>query len=146
MAEAVRPRTVEYYNPRPLILGVCFFWGVVMGFCLYFFRAPERMTEQNRSDGAAPVAARPTMTEQERRRQDLPVITEVELSQPDPAGNRPRLETMAIDPPAPVLTTDGGLTGRTAAPLLPTTSRPPRGPQGPTPPATAPPPLPDLLP
>lgn len=147
MGEATRVRPVEYYNPRPLILGVCFFWGVVMGFGLNFFRTPisdDRVvvTQGQPAAGTTPATASP----QDRRLQNLPNIASVEPA-PTPAANlKPTLDTMDLEPPPAVLTTDGGLTGRTA-------SLPGRLPPRQAPPPTArparpatPPPIPELMP
>lgn len=148
MAEAVRPRPVEYYNPRPLILGICFFWGVVMGFCLFYFAPPKQMTDPNQTRGEEVTPARTTMTEIERRRLDTPNIAEVAPAPEPTASQGPRMETLDLEPPAPTLSTEGGLTGRTAPALTPqpdpTAAQPvPRRRQ---PQVLAPPPIPDLMP
>lgn len=155
MAEAARPRPVEYYNPRLLILGICFFWGVAIGFCMFYFAPPKQMSGEGGQNGSqqdvVPVA---TMTDQERRRLDMPDIATVE---PTPETVQPatrlRIESMEMEPPAPVLTTDGGLTGRTArlpgrrfvpgespASIFTAPAPPPR------PVLTEPPPIPELWP
>lgn len=146
MAEAPRPRQVEYYNPRGLILGVCFFWGVAMGFLLFYFAPPKALPQPPPPPPPPPVSSRPAGP---GRGDGIPIITEVPLA-PETQTQRPRLETMDLDPPSPVLTTEGGLTGRTAQPLTPspartTTAQPPA--RRPTQPVmTSPPPIPDLMP
>lgn len=147
MAEAARPRPVEYYNPRPLILGICFFWGVAMGFCLFYFAPPKQMTDQNQNRGEEVAPARTTMSEIERRRLDTPNIAEVAPAPEPAASQRPRMETFELEPPAPALSTEGGLTGRTAPALTPqpnAVAQPQqrRRPQQ----ALTPPPIPDLMP
>lgn len=162
MADALRPKPAEYYNPRPLILGVCFFWGIAVGFFLFFFAPPKQSTDAQpaRSDAAA--AAPATMTEVERRRQDIPVIADVDLQREAAAPSaRPRLETMDLDPPLGILTTEGGLNGKMARPLRSVPSGAPgaatagggtvRAPSSagsarPPPAPVAPPPIPELLP
>ncbi|MCD8141217.1 MAG: hypothetical protein LUE17_15880 [Planctomycetaceae bacterium] len=148
MAEAARQRPIEYYNPRPLILGICFFWGVVMGFCLFYFAPPKQMTDstQGRSEETMPV--RSTMSELERRRLDTPNIAEVAPA-PDPVTSaRPRMEVLELEPPAPILSTEGGLSGRNAHTLAPqpdSTSQQPPQRRRPTQ-VAAPPPIPELMP
>lgn len=149
MAEAPRPRQVEYYNPRGLILGVCFFWGVVMGFLLFYLSPPKVLPGQDKppQDEQAAGPAAPGLP---NRHENVPVITAVPLA-PEAQSQRPRLETMVLEPPTPALTTEGGLTGRTAQPLTTGTTRPQAG----SPPARrpqqpqvmdGPPPIPDLMP
>lgn len=148
MAETVRQRPVEYYNPRPLILGVCFFWGVVMGFCLYFFRAPDQLPDnrpESRTAAAAAVPVNP-QSELERRREGAPNIAVVEPAPADAAPQKPTLEQIQLDPPPALLTTEGGLTGKIAKPLgARTVQQPPRGQSRPGP-LAPPPPLPELMP
>ncbi len=146
MAETARPRPVEYYNPRPLILGVCFLWGVAMGFCLYFFRAPEQMPSAgpDKPDIAVASPASP-QSELERRRQDTPNIAVVE-SAPAPAAAKPTIEDIPLDPPPALLTTEGGLSGRTAKPLGRPPARAPAPGQARPSPLAPPPPLPELMP
>ena len=146
MAETARQRPVDYYNPRPLILGVCFFWGVIMGFCLYFFRAPEQRLDNTQEQSAtAALPPVPVQSELERRRMDAPSIAAVEPAPAIPAASRPTLEQIQLEPPPALLTTEGGLTGRNARMLGNRMAQPPpRIPfrQGPM----TPPPLPELMP
>ncbi len=154
MADAPRPRPVEYYNPRPLILGICFFWGIAIGFCLFYFSPPKQMIGAGQKNGAQEdVLPQATMSEIERRRLDTPDIADVAPAIEAVQTNRLRIETMELEPPAPVLTTEGGLSGRTAHALRqpgsqqytgqsvtqPPPSRPPQ-------PMMAPPPIPELMP
>ncbi|MCL2000906.1 MAG: hypothetical protein FWG74_05685 [Planctomycetes bacterium] len=145
MAETVRQRPVEYYNPRPLILGICFFWGVIMGFCLYLVRAPEQVTDNRQEPQAGAVAVPSGMhTDLERRRMDAPSIAVVE---PAPAVDVSRLtlESIQLDPPPAILTTEGGLTGKNARPLgAAAVPQPPRNQVRPG--TLPPPPLPELMP
>lgn len=145
-AAAARPRPVEYYNPRPLILVLCFIWGAAVGFSLNFFRDQEDLSAQPQNPAAShPVTSPAGPSELERRRQDTPNIAEVAPTPVTPTAARPTIEDIAIGPPNAVLTTEGGLTGRTAAPL---TQRAPSAPSAPGrasgPPR--PPPIPDLFP
>ncbi len=149
MAETQRARPVEYYNPRPLILGICFCWGVAMGFCLFYFSPPKEMMPPERSAGSAqPETPRAQLTDQERRRVGEPTLVEVAPA-PETSARQPAFETMTIEPHMPAVSTEGGLTGRTARPLVLQNLRPysdpapaPRAP--PRPPA--PPPIPELMP
>lgn len=155
MADVPRPKPVEYYNPRLLILGICFFWGIAMGFCIFYFSPPKQMLGQGQTNGGqqdvVPVA---TMSDRERRRLDAPDIASVE---PTPetvqTASRLKIETMEMEPPMPVLTTEGGLTGRTTAlpgqrqqwQASPSAAQSPE--TRPRPPAfSAPPPIPELMP
>jgi hypothetical protein len=153
MADAPRPKPVEYYNPRLLILGLCFFWGIAMGFCMFYFAPPKQMLGQSQRDGAqqdvVPVA---TMSDRERRRIDAPDIATVE---PTPetiqTANRLKIETMEMEPPIPILTTEGGLTGRTTHILGQGRGQTPSAGSSPEPRArppalSQPPPIPELLP
>lgn len=144
MAEAARPRPMEYYNPRPLILGICFCWGIVMGFCLYYFRPPEQPAPPARTgtETAEPVTATGVRPD---RAADLPVITPVDDRTPTVAA-RPNLLTMELEPPPAILTTEGGLTGRVAAPPQQGAPRMPSVPPTRGAPMTAPPPIPELMP
>ncbi len=157
MAETPRPKPVEYYNPRPLILGVCFFWGVAMGFCLFYFSPPKQIADPGYGrEQTEVVLPKNPASDLERRRSGTPDIAPVTPAPKSVVPARPRLESMEIDPPTPSLTTEGGLTGRTAHLLLPTqprapSQRPPSesGTLRPTrkPPAGSPtPPLPELFP
>ncbi len=150
MADAPRPRPVEYFNPRPLILGICFFWGIAMGFCLFYFAPPKQMTGSGQTDGSQEnVLPQTTMTEIERRRLDTPDIADVAPATETVQANRLRIETMEVEPPVPLLTTEGDLNGRTARALRqeypgqsvtrPATTRPPQ-------PILTPPPIPELMP
>lgn len=152
MAEAPRPRPVEVYNPRPLILGICFFWGIAMGFCLFYFAPPKQMGGQGDDGKENVLVPTPTSDLETRRRENTPDIAPV-LATPETLqqANRLKIETMEMDPPAPILTTEGGLTGRTAHILrqrVRDTSRPATQPLRPgTRPSTPiPPPIPELMP
>lgn len=115
MADAPRPRPVEYYNPRPLILGICFFWGIAIGFCLFYFAPPKQMMGVGQNDGNKEnVLPANTMSERERRHLDTPNIADVAPVDETVQTNRMRIDTMEMEPPLPVLTTEGGLNGRTA--------------------------------
>lgn len=122
MADVSRTRPLEFYNPRPLILGMCFFWGVVMGFCLFYFSPPKELTAKQ-PEPPAPDA--PAAVDPGARWLDAPNISDIPDSPPAaPTERRVSIETMEIAPPPPVLTTEGGLTGRTAVPIRPPASRP----------------------
>lgn len=115
-----RPRGEDFRNLRPLILTVCFVWGVVLGFTLNFFRTPENVNQaatQNQQAGqSAPDAAQSSkpMTELERRHAGTPAIAPIEPA-PQPSNtNRLLIEDAVIAAPQVNLTTEGGLTGRTA--------------------------------
>lgn len=157
MADATRHKPVEYYNPRPMILGLCFFWGIAMGFCLFYFAPPKQMTRND--SGPAPQPAVPQgMTDRERRHLDTPNIATVEPAPEQAQDQRPRLESLAFDLPPPLLTTEGGLTGRSAKPLTNTVAdsgpvtplqldaSPSSQPVQPQQQFPAPPPIPELLP
>ena len=149
MAEAPRPRPAEYYNPRPLILGICFFWGVAMGFCLFYFSPPKQMTRVVVDDPVTGDLPASPETEEERRKRGLPTISPVTPTLEPDVPHRPGLETMDLEPLFPVLTTEGGLTGRTARPLAQHGQRRPSTavqPPSTRPPMTTPPPIPDLMP
>lgn len=144
MAEAPRPRPIEYYNPRGLILGICFVWGIAVGFLLFYMAPPKVIPTQGSGKQEGETTAAPTQTTG-RDEQILPPIADVQVA---PATVRPRLESMILESPPPILTPEGGLTGRTAPPLAP---RPAGGSDSPrrTPdaqPFIAPPPIPDLPP
>lgn len=157
MADAPRHRPVEYYNPRPMILGLCFFWGIAMGFCLFYFAPPKQMMRPEAAAVPAPVVPA-ALTDRERRRLDTPNIADVAPAPEEAQDQRPRLETMTFEPPPPLLTTEGGLTGRTARPLdivaapLPASLQPAAPQPGQMRPQTqpyaapAPPPIPELFP
>lgn len=145
-AAAARSRPVEYYNPRPLILVLCFIWGTAVGFSLNFFRDREDLSAQPQNNAAShPVAAPTAPSELERRRQDTPNIAEVAPTPVTATAARPTIEDIEIAPPDAVLTTEGGLTGRTAAPLARRPQPDPR-PPGRAPGPPRPPPIPDLFP
>lgn len=162
MAEAQRARPMEYYNPRVLILGICFFWGVAMGFCLFYFSPPKQMlTAEQPAAGNRPEPVQTPMTAQERRRLDEPALADVAPAL-NTAARQPAFETMNVEPHMPAVTTEGGLTGRTAQPLVFRNDRPypARAPASPPPSAfssargtparapvpAAPPPIPELMP
>lgn len=152
MSEPASPRPVEYYNPRPLILGLCFFWGVVIGFCLFYFSPPKNLSVQTTQQTTTDFTpAGPTRTLEERRNQGIPNSSSVDTTVNMPV--RRGFESLDLVPPIVVLTTEGGLTGKTARPLSPSTTRQtptailPEIPGVPvTPVAPAEPPLPDLMP
>ncbi len=150
MAEAQRAaRPVEYYNPRLLILGLCFSWGVAMGFCIFYFSPPQQMAGPTQTNGTEqPEVQRVQLTDQERRRADAPTLAEVSPA-PETAARAPAFETMSIEPHMPPVTTEGGLTGRTARPLAARNPRPYSDPapvrRAPAPPVEAP-PIPELMP
>lgn len=151
MAEAPRSRPIEYYNPRPLILGICFLWGVGVGFCLFYFSPPKQMGGGAEPPKPEPVQAS-TSSPIDRRNENVPKPAEISNAPAVAAPERPRLETMIIEPPQPILTTEGGLTGRTARPLTvpplaPTSPvQPPVSPPGSPPRMPTPPPIPELMP
>ena len=144
------PRIVEYRNPRPLILGICFVCGVVSGFFLYLFRAPEPPPEPTRALVPAARTEPNPADGRSDRLQGLPNIAPVD-PEPDGAASLrlPALENFEIVPPPPVVTTEGGLTGLTAKPLEPSGGRsraPAAGAASPPGRPAVPPPLPDLMP
>lgn len=147
MAETARIRPGEVRNPRPLILAMCFIWGIIMGFSINFFRTPETpFTQQPARQEQEAGSLRPPMSELERRHQDTPNIAQVEPAPQTARTQRPTLENVDVPAPALLLTTEGGLTGKTA-------SQPgARSPQSGLSPSTrppvprTPPPLPDLMP
>lgn len=155
MAEATRVRPIEYYNPRPLILSVCFIWGIAVGFGVNFFRSPQVAEEIPASKGGhVAEAVRPVPSEIERRRMDLPNVAEVEPAPVVSPSIKQTLENFDVEPPQAILTVEGGLTGQTAQPIrqAPAAASPsapaaptvtPSGPSAPPPP---PPPIPDLMP
>jgi hypothetical protein len=129
---------------------LCFFWGVAIGFCLFYFAPPKQMLGVGQTDGGQEdILPQATMTEIERRRLDTPDIADVAPATEAVQTNRLRIETMELEPPAPVLTTEGGLNGRTArmpgqqysgqSLTRPNSVRPPQ-------PMLAPPPIPELMP
>lgn len=142
MPDAARPRPVEFYNPRPLILSVCFLWGVAMGFCIFYFSPPEERPARVEvaTDGSATPAPEPG-----RRLPELPNVASIPDIPEALRNNKVRIEDFEIVPPQAVLTTEGGITGRTAKapganPIRP--GEPSRGP------AISPmaPPIPELMP
>lgn len=145
MAEPARPRPVEYYSPRPLILGLCFCWGVVIGFGLYYFRPPESLPAIDTGSGRTNDTPSPAAVSNPAGRfGDAPAIASIEPTPSIPADSRPSFLASEWQLPPPLLTTDGGLTGRNAqAPIHP--SRRPPEPAA-TPSMTRPPPLPELMP
>lgn len=146
MADAPRPRPVEYYNPRPLILGICFFWGIAVGFCLFYFAPPKQMGGTQSPDVEDAPAA-PTMSVEEKRRLGTPEITSVTPAPDVPETPRLRFETLVVEPPFPTLTAEGGMTGRTAHVLRQRSGRRPPAqtdPQQRRP--MTPPPIPELMP
>lgn len=149
MAEAPRPRPVEYYNPRPLILAACFFWGVAMGFCIFYFSPPKQMSGSTSPDAPKPIP-NPSRDLTARRNEDVPAVTPVPITPERKASAEPVFKTMVLEPPLPPLTTEGGLTGRTAHSInrqRPQSLSSPAPTVAPPPPVfTAPPPIPELLP
>ena len=146
MAETARPKPVEHTSPRPLILGICFDWGVAMGFGLNFFRTPDSANPPGMPAANPPEdVAKAVASEKDRRLADMPSITQVEPLPLPTVNAKPSLATIELEPPPAVLTTDGGLTGRTAslpgAPAARPTPFPNRQPRQVTPP-----PIPELMP
>ncbi|MDR2390590.1 MAG: hypothetical protein LBE84_02770 [Planctomycetota bacterium] len=150
MAEIIRPRLIEYYNPRPLILGVCFCGGMIAGFFLYLLRTPEMPGIAQPIQTVEGPAAPPNRQRGiDRRQEGVPAIAGVEPTPAPIAGQRPNFETMGIDPPPVALTTEGGLTGKNARPIDEGARRSLRPTEtwNRVPPAIiVPPPLPDLMP
>ncbi|MCC8190137.1 MAG: hypothetical protein LIP77_05790 [Planctomycetes bacterium] len=147
MAEMARPRPVEYYNPRPLILGLCFLWGIGVGFLLFYLAPPtETVARAPTPTDAVPPAPPP---EPRDRQGQAPPITLVPETVDAPTVRRQTLEEIDLPPPAAALTTAGGLTGRTAPMPRPATARPPAAEPASAPlrpPRPTQPPIPDLLP
>lgn len=119
MTSQARIRREEAINPRPLILILCFIWGIAMGFLLNFFRQPagngvdDARVGQNMT--ASVVDSRTAPAGPERRIEGTPAITVIEPTRAHASGERLSIETMPIPTPAVPLTTDVGLTGRLAA-------------------------------
>lgn len=119
MPELARHRGEEYHNLRPVILLLCFIWGVGMGFSLNFFRSPTIDSQSTAQDMALQSAQKPLgnaqarqPTDIERRHAGTPTIAPIE---PTPAAvRRDRLsfEDVEVGPPAVILTIEGGLTGK----------------------------------
>lgn len=148
MAEAPRPRAVEYYNPRPLLLGICFFWGIAVGFSLFYFAPPSKINSPPPPPPPPPPVEASTLPG-ERRWENVPEILNVTPDTDAPVSQQPRMETLVIEPPVLALNTEGGLTGRTAQPLTVPSLRPTPSTPGVRPPPTrvqAPPPMPELMP
>ena len=144
MAETtLRPRQIEYYNPRPLVLTMCFFWGVVMGFCLFYFSPPKQLTQPEQAPVQTPVPQTPTKTVEDRRTEGVPTVTSITDEQ---LPQKPRFETMDFPLPPVPLTTEGGMTGRYAPPPAPLSSRPPVAPMPSVPADPLAPPIPELMP
>lgn len=148
MTEAPRMKPVEYFNPRPIILGLCFLWGIGVGFCLFYFSPPKQIA--GKVETAQPEQAPAAPNPQPDRWGGAPATTEISATPATAEPARPKLETMVIEPPPPVLTTEGGLSGRTAHPLTVKPPRPSAEPQPSSPvrpPQTlSPPPIPELMP
>lgn len=142
MADVARPRPLEFYNPRPLILAMCFFWGAVMGFCLFYFSPPKefagKKTKLRPDPQPAPAPG--------ARNVSPPEITHIADTLPEAVrSNKVSIENFEVYPPQANLTTEGGLTGKTAAPLKPQTPRP-AAPHNRSPTAPMAPPIPELMP
>lgn len=118
MPEVSRIRNEEFNNLRPLILFLCFVWGVAMGFMLNFFRPPEvdpATLAQNRAVAQSQAAAAPQLSETERRYAGAPTIANIDPAPLPASAARMSFEDAVIEPPNVVLTTQGGLTGKTAS-------------------------------
>lgn len=142
MADVAR-RQLEFYNPRPLILGICFFWGAIMGFLLFYFSPPTQLAEKKKTS-EPPTQLQPADTR--RRWDDAPNITNVPDTPASVTSPRTGFENLVVEPPPVLLTTEGGITGKLA-------SRPRTPTERPAPPATGPalgngrpPPIPELMP
>lgn len=147
MPEATRVRPIEYHSPRGLILGICFVWGIGVGFSINFFRGTDTVGQQDPVKNEQTTTAVRTMpTELERRRQDIPNVADVDPTPSLASATRSTIEDVVVEPPSAILTTEGGLTGRTAAPLNVTRRAPAATGQGAGSPLVAPPPIPDLSP
>lgn len=142
MVDAARPRQLEFYNPRPLILGVCFFWGVIMGFCLFYFSPPQDLSGRPNPVDDDPVAVPVDTT---RRLPELPSVTNIPEAPDAIRNNKVTIEEYEVTPPQAVLTTEGGITGKTAKAPGSRSTRPNAPPRAP---ATSPmaPPIPELMP
>lgn len=117
--EAVRPRPAEYYNPRPLILGLCFIWGIVMGFSLQYFRPVETpivTTSQTNTPETQPIT-QPSKAEQTSRRDSAPPVADVDAQFPLNIVQKTTMDNIVISPPPALLTTEGGLTAKLAEPI-----------------------------
>lgn len=147
MTEAPRTRPVEYFNPRPYLLGICFLWGIGVGFCLFYFSPPKQIA--GKVEAPQPEQQPVAPEDPGRRWKDVPATTVISAV-PTAEPARPRLENMQIEPPAPILTTEGGLSGRTAAPLTVKPQRPAAAQTPvrtrPPPQMQQPPPIPELMP
>ncbi|MDR1612754.1 MAG: hypothetical protein LBT97_08210 [Planctomycetota bacterium] len=119
MIESARPQREEYVNPRPLILTLCFAWGIAMGFLLNFFRQPE-------TAGANEAQPAPSLVVKhveaaggqpgvDRRLEGAPTIAAIEPTLAVVAGEKLSFENTTVPLPSVSLSTEGGLTGRIAA-------------------------------
>ena len=118
MPELARLRGEEYTSIRPLILVLCFVWGVIMGFALNYFRpvdsAPQPVTETANSSARSSVESTAQSSDMDRRYEGAPAIAAIEPAPAPLANARPSFDNSVVGPPAVVLTIEGGLTGRNA--------------------------------
>ncbi len=121
MPESARVRHEEFHNLRPIILILCFFWGVAMGFALNFFKPAEPVSGspapnppvQSVAPETADAETRP-MSELERRHAGTPAIAAIDPAPLPPVTERLSFENAVITTPPVALTTEGGLTGKNA--------------------------------
>lgn len=150
MPELARAQSEEFVSPRFLILGLCFIWGVGVGFALNFFRTPE-------PDVAPPTQAAPpsqprrdtaaALNDLDRRADEAPAIAVVEPAAVPLQSDRSGFENMDIAPPAVLISPEIGLNGLTARERRSQPAAPPGMPVQSYPGVPPPPPLiPDLDP
>lgn len=124
MADLTREIHDERRNLRPVILTLCFIWGMLLGFALNFTRSdpPEdAAAAQSAQVLAALPPPEPVATEAQiavNRTEGLPAITPVEKTPPlttiEPAVQSTDL--LDADKPPVQMSVEYGLNGRTAAP------------------------------
>ncbi len=127
MPEMTKARHEEYNNLRPLILIICFAWGVLAGFSLNFFSTPQLPIEpqtgqQTATADSSATAANATnaapatqpMSETERRYAGAPAIASVDSVPAPVPQEQVDFESMQVSAPSVILTTEGGLTGKNA--------------------------------
>ncbi len=139
------PPHEERLNLRPVVLGICFFWGLVCGFLVNALRDPAVLQDKPATD-KSPTNEAPTDTElSDRAREQREKLGAAEKQEaPDesgPAGDEPRPamkdkpeSLTATHPSLPplALKTGWGLSGQTAEhPSVPLRVR--RGPAAPVP-------------
>ena len=112
----------ERRNLRPLILGICFAWGLFMGFLINFFRADEveiKIIPENQQISANSNNKQLADSDNSRRTAGLPAIASVDtapsVAATENMGSRKTLEQMPPEAPAVNLNIEFGLTGKTAA-------------------------------